>query len=211
MNRINQPEDVKSALPNLSQIIAMRAVGVWEQVNQTGATVCGAGCDLSTLGNANRGRSSYTGLLSVVDARTGIFVTSDYGDAKEEHIAEAPVLKVESLETEQAIYQDVVSVLKADEDDLLTVYRMDTGAEPVSEYTLKLPLSAKYMETEAETKFYSYDGNGGVLTELITVAQDNLYIGNTSMLCCMKSVEIQVIAWLLLEFLWLLEELLLDL
>ncbi len=184
MNRTNQPEDVKNALPNLAKIIAMRSVGVWEQVHGTEAIVCGAGCDLSTLGNANRGRSSYMGLLSVVDAASGIFVTADYGEKKSDNLAEAPILKITAMDAGEEEYQQIASLLGAGEEDILTIYQMDTGVEPVSEYTLHIPLSPSNAEPEAVVQFYRYDVEKDELTELVMTSEDNLYSGTTASVDC---------------------------
>ncbi|MBQ7942786.1 MAG: CotH kinase family protein [Lachnospiraceae bacterium] len=177
MNWTNQPNDVKSALPNLSRIIAMRSVGVYEQVERTGATVCGEGCDLSTLGNAGRGKNSTSGLLSVVDSATGIFVTAEYAEAAKGSRANSPMLVLDELEAEDGYYQDIQAQLGATEEDSLVVYGMNTWVKPESDYTLHIPLAQAYMEAEGEIKFFSYDSNSKTLTEISMTTEDNLYTG----------------------------------
>ncbi len=179
MNWTMQPNDVKSALPNLSRIIAMRSVGVYEQVERTGATICGEGCDLSTLGNAGRGKNSTSGLLSVVHSQTGIFVTAEYAEAAKGSRAKAPMLIVDALEVDDGYYEDIQSQLGATDKDSLVVYGMNTWVKPESEYTLHIPLSQAYLEAEGEVKFFSFDSNSKTLTEISMTAEDNLYTGVT--------------------------------
>ncbi len=179
MNWTMQPNDVKSALPNLSKIIAMRSVGVYEQVERTGATICGEGCDLSTLGNAGRGKNSTSGLLSVVDSATGIFVTAQYAEAKEGSRAKSPMLVLNALEADDGYYQDIQAQLGATDKDSLVVYGMNTWVKPEAEYTVHIPLSQAYLEAEGEVKFYSFDSNSKTLTEICMTAKDNLYTGVT--------------------------------
>lgn len=180
MNRTSQPNDVRAALPNLSKIIAMRSVGVLEQVNNTGAIVCGEGCDLSTLGNANRGRSSGSGLLTVVNEKSGIFVTAEYEATGDDRRPEAPILETNKVGEEDTVYQEIRSALGAKAEDRLLVYGMNTGVTPSSKYTVSIPLTQDYLSTEQEVHFYSFDINSGELTEIAMTADDNLYTGLTS-------------------------------
>ena len=82
MNNIKQPSGAKKGIPNLAKIIAMRSVGVVNQVNDEEAWVCTYGCDLSTLGNAVKGEAAKSGLLTAVDTATGIYVTAKYAGGK---------------------------------------------------------------------------------------------------------------------------------
>lgn len=149
MNRIKQPRDVKEALPNLAKIIAMRSVGVLNQVEGNGSTVTGQGCDLSTLGNASQGRASSTGLLSAVDAATGIFTTAEYSKGS------APTLKVLEMSPTHAQYSEVLDAIGIKDVDGITVYTVNTTGTPDTEYTLTIPLTQKQLEKGSVT-IYSY-------------------------------------------------------
>lgn len=184
MNSIKQPGDVKKGLPNLAKIIAMRSAGVWEQLHGTGARVCGAGCDLSALGNAYRSGYSYTGLLTVVDAATGIFVTADYGEERVDGLKHAPVLSITQPDKEQELYAEIAKCLRAGKADLVKVYQMDTGPEPVSEYTLHMPLSYTEAVSEEEIHFYRYDRQSKEMTELVMTPEDGLYVGDVGAVDC---------------------------
>ncbi|MBE5877564.1 MAG: hypothetical protein E7290_11845 [Lachnospiraceae bacterium] len=179
MNWTRQPNDVKSALPNLSRIIAMRSIGVYEQVERTGATICGEGCDLSTLGNAGRGKNSASGLLSVVNPQTGIFVTAEYAEVAKGSRAKSPMLIVDELESDDGYYKEIEAALGAKEKDSLVVYGMNTWVKPESEYTIHIPLSQVYLEAEGEVQFYSFDSNSKTLTPIAMAAEDNLCTGVT--------------------------------
>ena len=82
MNNIRQPGGVKKGIPNLAKIIAMRSVGVMNQVNGIASTVCTYGCDLSTLGNAIKGQYKKSGVMTSIDPATGIYVTAEYAGGK---------------------------------------------------------------------------------------------------------------------------------
>ncbi|MBO5352592.1 MAG: CotH kinase family protein [Lachnospiraceae bacterium] len=176
MNEIIQPQGVKRGLPNLAEIIALRAVGVAHQVDGVDATVCGAGCNLLTLGNGSPGESSVKGWLTVVDAATGIYATARYASTNRT----SPELKAEKLSTEEVIYKMFRTELGLGENDTMIVYKMTNEAVPKTAYTLTLPMSVELMQAEGEFTFYTHVN--GALEELPMTAEDNLYTGTVDTL-----------------------------
>lgn len=175
MNNINQPSGVKKGLPNLAKILALRAVGVMNQVTGEDATVCAYGCDLSTLGNAIKGDYSKGGRLTAVDAATGIYATADYTGGKN---ATAPQLTVEQLASDEVIFSMFSAEIGSDGDDTMIVYKISNKATPTGSYTLTLPMTQEMMQAAGEFKFYSHIG--GALQEFTMTADDNLYTGEVS-------------------------------
>jgi hypothetical protein len=171
MNHINQPSDVKLALPNLSNIIALRAVGVMLQVDGIDSTVCGATCDLSTLGNGSRGENKTDGTLSLVQASTGLFVTAEY--SADNGGRKIPFLIVNTLEKDDADFTNIQEAIGCTSKDRLLVYDIKNNIKSTSDYTVTIPLDKSYMEKVGEIKFYSY--KDGELTQLNVTSDDNLY------------------------------------
>ena len=172
MNNIRQPGGVKKGLPVLSQIIAMRSVGVWNQVNEVYSTVCTYGCDLSALGNAMKGTYVKSGTLTSIDEATGIFVTADYEGGKN---ASAPVLSVEVLTETDVIYDMFKTELGCNEDDLLNVYKISNKGKAESTYLLTVPMTQAMLNAPGEFKFFTHVN--GALQEFEMFAEDNLYTG----------------------------------
>ncbi len=156
MNRIRQPEDVTAALPNLVRVIAMRAVSVYHQLTGSDAWVCGSGCNLETLGNAQWAGSTNSGLLTLVDPYTGIFTTAEYAGG---HRTSAPVLNVTVLEQTDAAYQTAAESLQQRAGEQLTVYRLRSAIRPQGGYTVTVPLSAEQAAEGAQIDFYLLQGN----------------------------------------------------
>ena len=178
MNDIQQPRGVQQGLPNLAKIIAMRAVGVANQVNKSAAWVSGFGCDLSTLGNAIRGEYVKGGLLTAVDAATGIYVTANYSSKKN---ASRPSLTVTELGAEDRTYVMFQTELGCGPDDLICVYKIVNKGTPIDKnagFTLTLPMTQKMMQAPGEFKFYSRIGD--TLQEFSMTAEDNLYTGEVA-------------------------------
>ena len=175
MNNIRQPGGVKKGIPNLSKIIAMRSVGVWNQVNRVYSTVCTYGCDLSTLGNAVKGNYVKSGTLTSIDEATGIFVTADYAGGKN---ASAPVLSVEKLEAADVIYDMFKSETGCKEGDLLTVYKISNKGKAESSFMLTIPMTQEMLNAPGEFKFFTHVN--GALEEFDMTAEDNLYSGEVS-------------------------------
>lgn len=184
MNWTNQPRDVEMALPNLAKIIAMRSVGVLAQVDGMDTIVSGMGCELSTLGNASPGPSTVEGILTIVDADTGVFATAEYSTPK---LAKEPMLTAKILEETDAEYEEIRAAVGCGEKDNLTVYSMKDRGIPDSAYTLTIPLSQKYMQNEEEILFYSY--SEGMLNPLTMTADDNLFTGTTDSLTYIAVVQ----------------------
>lgn len=173
VNNANQPQDMKRALPNLSEIIAMRSVGVLVQVDQLDTTVCGYGCDLSTLGNAIQGRDSTMGNLTIVDEKTGIFASAGYGGGNLGK--KPPSLSVRKLGANEEIFQTVKQAVDCTDDASLTVYTMSDTAKPNTEYTLHIPVGTDY--AKGDVTIYSYTSD--TVKKLDVTADDNIYSGTT--------------------------------
>ncbi|MBE5947759.1 MAG: hypothetical protein E7261_01895 [Lachnospiraceae bacterium] len=173
MNWIKQPRDVRQGLPNLAKIIALRSVGVYAQVEGIDTTVCATGCNLETLGNAIRGDFTSSGTLTTVDAVTGIFVTAEFEKKKS---ALSPLLVVSHIEETNAVYENIKSELGCGEDESLTVYSMGNRANPISAYTLSVPLAKEDIDGK-NVEIYSYTDDG--LTKLTMTRDDNIFSGET--------------------------------
>ncbi len=173
MNWIKQPRDVRQGLPNLAKIIALRSVGVYAQVEGIDTTVCATGCNLETLGNAIRGDFSNSGVLTTVDATTGIFVTAEFEKKKS---AMSPLLVVARVEETNKVYENIKSELGCGEDESLTVYSMGNRANPISAYTLSVPLALEDIKGK-DVEVYSYMDDG--LTKLTMTRDDNIFSGET--------------------------------
>lgn len=178
MNGASQPDGVKTALPNLAKIIAMRSVGVWSQVEGWDTTVCGKGCNLSTLGNAIEGWTASGGNITTVDAATGIYATADYG--KGGRMGISPALNVKILDSSEDYYQRIAKKIGCGSNDSLVVYSLKTIGSPTGDYTIHIPLSQAYAKAEGEISFYSYAD--GELCELTMSASDNIYTGTAEKL-----------------------------
>lgn len=177
MNRISQPKDVKNALPNLSRIIALRAVGVYVQAERIDTLVSAAGCDLEALGNGAWGWTASSGNLTLVDAATAVFATAEF--AEKEHDRDGwdwrsvnnLVLKVELLESGNETYDAIAGTL--DDKDVLLVYDLNIKQEAVGGYSVTVPLAAEYMAEGVQKRFCVW--KDGALTELEATADGNLY------------------------------------
>jgi len=172
MNNIRQPGGVKKGIPNLAKIIAMRSVGVLNQINGSEATVCTYGCDLSTLGNAIKGEYRKSGLLTSIDTATGIYVTAEYAGGKN---ASAPVLTVETLAPQEVIFDMFKSEIGCNEDDLMMVYKINNKGTAETAFTLTVPMTQAMMQAPGEFKFFTH--MNGTLQEFSMIADDNLFTG----------------------------------
>ena len=170
MNRIQQPKDVKNALPNLTRIIAQRAVGVYNQLTGSDAWVCGSGCNLEALGNAIQADSTKSGLLTLIDPYTGIFATATYSGGRN---SQTPVLGVSELAKTDKAYQTAEAVLQPGMGDRLTVYQLKCAVKPTGSYTVTIPMDAAYNTGNVSNSFYLLSGD--TLQPLNAVRSDNLY------------------------------------
>ena len=177
MNGINQPRDVEKALPNLAKIIALRSVGVWVQATGLDSTVCGAGCDLETLGNAITGTFSNSGNLTVVDAATGIFATAEY---KGSNRSFSPSMTLTPLDESDAVYQQITDQLDPAKKDTLLVYESYLSTKAASAYTLTVPMAQSHLAEGTQYRFYTY--SNGELTLLEMTQEGNLFTGTAEKL-----------------------------
>lgn len=177
MNNIRQPNGVKKGLPNLGKIFAMRSVGVANQVNGIASTVCTYGCDLSTLGNAIKGSYKKSGILTSVDAATGIYVTAEYGGGKN---ASAPVLTVTGLTEADVIYDMFKKEIGAGEDDLVAVYKISNKGTATDTFLLTVPVTQEFLLAPGEFKFYTHVDSH--LQEFEMSGNDNLFTGEVDVM-----------------------------
>ncbi len=177
MNNIRQPNGVKKGLPNLAKIISMRAVGVANQINGIGSTVCTYGCDLSTLGNAIKGEYKKSGVLTSVDEATGIYVTAEYAGGKN---ASAPVFTVETLSANEVIFDMFKTEIGCGDDDLMVVYKITNKGTATDTFLLTIPMTQEFMQASGEFKFFTH--TNGALQEFFMNADDNLYTGEVDVI-----------------------------
>ncbi|MCC8168628.1 MAG: CotH kinase family protein [Clostridiales bacterium] len=196
MNQTNQPSDVKKAFSNLGKIMAMRSLGVMAQVEGWDLTVCGSGCDLSTLGNAVSGWTSTGGILAAIDYATGIYTIADYGssggngnggwgapgdNARSSGSGTSPTLSVSEMLKTDTYYQNIAEEAGVrDGEDSLVVYKFTTTGTPEGDYTVSIPLASYYEECGGEVTLYAY--NGSEMTELDASVDDNIYTVTVSSL-----------------------------
>ncbi len=163
MNGIQQPANVKDALPHLKKIIVMRAVGVKLQLQGSDARVTATQCNNWMLGNGVAGESSSSGMLACVDSNTGIYTIAKYGNSKR-----LPLLSVENISQENGAFMEFEKYLGK---KVLNVYKMSNTKKPEGEYTLTIPMSTTQSKDNLE--FYTYvDGS---LKKLDVTVEDNLY------------------------------------
>lgn len=177
MNNIRQPNGVKKGLPNLAKILAMRSVGVANQVNGIASTVCTYGCDLSTLGNAIKGNYKKSGILTSIDPATGIYVTAEYSGGKN---VSAPVLTVTELTAQDAIYDMFKKEIGAGDDDLVAVYKISNKGTAIDTFLLTVPVAQEFMQAPGEFKFFTHVN--GALQEFELFGNDNLFTGEVDVM-----------------------------
>lgn len=156
MNFIQQPRDVKIALPNLTRIIAQRAVGVYNQVTGNDAWVCGSGCNLETLGNAISADSTTGGRLTLIDPYTGIFATANYAGG---HRSQTPVLGVSTMTEKDKSYQAAQAQLEPGIGDQILVYQLKSAVKPTNGYSITIPLDAEDTKDGITHRFYLLKGD----------------------------------------------------
>lgn len=157
----NQPSALLAGLPNLSKVIARRAAGVYLQLEGIRSTVCGYGCDMSTIGNAGAGMPSTGGNLTVVDDKTGIFATANYtqGMGMWRPNAVGPSLSVSVLAKDDPVYAAIKGKISDVVD--MDVYRMTNTKSPSSSYQIYVPIPERLIpgtpyRTAGETYTYEY-------------------------------------------------------
>ena len=169
MNNIRQPSDVKSGLPNLAKIIALRAVGVYAQVEGLDTTVSGAGCRLETLGNAMSGDTVKRGNITIVDATTGIFASADF--ARDNRTSVQLSLKV--VDKADTSFGNIAKTLGCSQEKM-KLYFMSNKATPQNGYTLTIPMSQEGLNAGKEYTIYACDIDGNA-TALEATVEGNLY------------------------------------
>ena len=177
MNNIRQPSGVKKGLPNLAKILAMRSVGVANQVNGIASTVCTYGCDLSTLGNAIKGNYKKSGILTSIDTATGIYVTAEYTGGKN---VSAPVLTVTVLTEADVIYDMFKTEIGAGSDDVVAVYKINNKGTATDTFLLTVPVTQEFMQADGEFKFFTHVN--GALQEFEMSGNDNLFTGEVEVM-----------------------------
>ena len=170
MNHIQQPKDVRNALPNLSRMIAIRSAGVYNQITGCDAWVCGSGCNLETLGNAIYADSAKEGNLTVIDPFTGIFATASFTAGRR---GQTPTLGVTALPQTDAAYKTAEATLQPGSGDTILVYRLKTAVQPTGNYTVTIPLDAALTGDSVTHSFYLL--NGQELVPIEVQRSDNLF------------------------------------
>lgn len=170
MNRISQPRDVKAAIPNLTRIIAMRSVGVYNQITGSNAWVAASGCNLESLGNAIWADSAKSGLLTLVDPYTGIFATAEYSGGRR---SQTPVLGVAELTEQDAAYQTALAALEPGAGDQVLAWQIRTAVKPENGFEVTIPMAAKYVAPGVIQSFYLLSGTK--LIELEAQREGNLF------------------------------------
>jgi hypothetical protein len=170
MNRIQQPKDVRNALPNLSRMIAIRSAGVYNQITGNDAWVCGSGCNLETLGNAIYADSAKEGNLTIIDPFTGIFATATFTAGRR---GQTPTLGVTALPQTDAAYKTAEAALLPGMGDTILVYRLKTAVQPTGNYTVTIPLEAALTGDSVTHSFYLL--NGQELVPIEVQRSDNLF------------------------------------
>lgn len=178
----NQPSSLLRGLPNLSKVVAGRAVGVFSQISGIQTTVCGYGCDMSTIGNAGTGRPSNGGNLTIIDDKTGIFATAEYAQNQMwNNNAAGPSLTVSKLSAEDEIFKAVKKKTNCDSDQNMEVYHMTNTKEPFSSYRIYIPVSSKLAPGQGQTTcLYSYSDSAGTVSRLTETKLGSLYSAETS-------------------------------
>ena len=175
MNGIRQPRDVKNALPNITRMVALRAVGVYNQITGTQSWVCGSGCNLESIGNALNVDSTKEGRLTVIDSATGIFITADFEGGRRTPV---PVLAASRLTEKDKDYQTVLSLMEPGFGQKMLAYSIKSSVKATSDYLLTIPLPADYVKNGATYHFYLLSGK--TLVPLQMSQKDNLFTCLTS-------------------------------
>ena len=177
---VKQPAAMLLALPNLSQIMAMRSVSVYNWMEYLEKRdddayffVASNGCNLVTLGNGTSGWERNYGKLAIVDDKTGLFVEADYGE--EDVNRERPRMTFKKLSKSNTNYQAVKNATGCQNEDNLTVYKIDCNVTPVTKYMVTIPLERAYSADEIAVYSYTKDKT----TKLNLKMDDNICSGKT--------------------------------
>ena len=174
-----QPSDATRGIPNLKKIIAMRAVGVWLQTQKVSSTATGYGCDMGTVGNAGTGRYTTDGILTAIDANTGIFASASYastggssGPGGFGRNQVGPSFTVTKAATTDSAYVKVSEAIEGE----AVLYKISNTKAPSGSYTVYVPVSSDW----ESASMFSYNASTGVLTDLNAKKQDNLCVAQTT-------------------------------
>jgi len=151
MNGARQPAFFKDAIPNLKNIIAMRAIGVQHQLDNSDYKVTTQGCDLSTIGNGLAGKTATGGNLTIIDENTGIYVSANYSDD-----GVAPYL----------------DVMTPENPDALCTYRLESNKAATGKYQINIP-ATKEMTAAKSLVFYYKTGEN--IEKLEMTQNGNIY------------------------------------
>ena len=183
MNFIWQPKDVIAALPNIRQIVADRAVGVYSQLTGLGAWVSCGSCDLSAVGNGQKGKGRSKGYLCVTDPDTGIFVTAQYqggqpavsavkcAEGAVTRLPQTGEISVEASAGDTDIIREI-SILIPDAVGM-TVYDIAGAGDVSGSYNVTIPAGSERLKAGTKLVMYMLDDIGA--HELATVKNGNLY------------------------------------
>ncbi len=173
--RGSQPYDMLRALPNLSKIMAQRSMGGYNQVMGIPYFVAGNGCELYTLGNAMPSWYSNFGYLMLADDKTGISVSSYYGEMTDKD-KKAPLLSVKELGKADKNYQAAKQAIGCGNDENLTVYQLKASGDAKTKYIVRIPLDGIYDTNKIAV--YSYTAEK--TTKLNLAMEENVCTGKTA-------------------------------
>jgi len=150
MNWIDQPKGVKQGLPNLAKIMALRAVGVRNQVEGLDAVVCASGCNLETLGNAAKGGVSNSGLLTLIDESSSVFITAEFDESRL-----IPMFTATALDENYSEYEDAKKLYTVPFGGEVMVYELYCSKKPTDGYNVTVPLAQEYLQLGYTREFYA--------------------------------------------------------
>ncbi|MCR5691012.1 MAG: leucine-rich repeat protein, partial [Eubacterium sp.] len=169
---LTQPSAMERALPNIKEIYAMRALGVYSQCQGWNVPVSSSGCDLSTLGNGARDfELALEKTMLSIDQATGIFVRANYNSGS------LPSLTASVLSSSDSNYQNIQKGMNLDTGKIAQVYYLSAVGSPSGKYTLYLPTAARYKDSDLELYHFATDGT---VTKLTTQRTDNILSAETS-------------------------------
>lgn len=177
----SQPSALLAGLPNLSKVVAFRAVGVYTRLEGISTTVCGYGCDMSTIGNAGEGRPSIDGKLTIADDKTGIFATADYAQERGGRVG--PSLTVTKLSEDDPVFLAIKGKVSNVTD--MDVYCMTDTRAPSLSYHVYVPVPDRLRPVISrlnyqDTNLYSYSSKQGTLKQLNSKKiSENMYSAET--------------------------------
>ncbi|MCR5685978.1 MAG: CotH kinase family protein [Lachnospiraceae bacterium] len=171
MNFIWQPQDVVKALPHIKQIVADRAVGVYSQLSGLNSWVSCGDCDLSAVGNGQKGKGRNKGYLSVTDPDTGIFVTAQYEGG-------TPGVFVRKYSEGDGEWNRVKELIPEAVD--MRVYDLEGSGDVSGGYLVTVPMGTSRQKAGTKLVMYTVDDKGA--HEVEAAKDGNLYSVSVSTL-----------------------------